>query len=385
MLQVFDPYYAPPVSIDKPSFSFNHRISVVSAEFIQNLRPENRKVQLSLESNGTIKAGGAPPSYNSVIHNSIKQISGMYLDGSNEPPESNRDRLLSEQPLQLPATTLDRVEEVHSPAGDSTLQLTDRLDDQSDIMSDDNQMASVGDAIINLDGDDHASTSYSGYVQSNFTHAPPSSVSPILPLSNGVELDLLSQENERYNSNSLPPSLGYVPHECAIGLQNMHQQHSTHFTTSTDDNLHSQPVCSPNLTLDDDLESDTLNLRDTDEYLPNGQSSPMNTTATHLQDNKSLELDLLIDCHDNSFSLEPLQLQNLPSAPSNGDLTSPSTSDNESMLFLDIVEETSDSQNTNYLEQHYQNGVDTPHTDGYLSNGSYCTEGAIQIHPVVSN
>ena len=384
---------------------------MVSAEFIQNLRPEDRKVQLTLESSSAeviTKAGGAPPPYNSVIHNSIKQISGIHLDGSNELPENNTDHLLLEQPIQLPATSLDHVEDTHSPAGDSTSQLTedqsfnyvrnevsqdDGLDGQSDIMSDDNQRASVGDAIINLDGDDHASsTSYSSYVQSNFTHAPLSNASPTLPLSDGVELDLFSLENEQYNSNSLPPSQSFVPHECIteshsdsqpIGLQNMHQQHNTHFTTSMDDNLHPQPICSPILTLDDDLESDTLNLRDTDGYLPNWQPSSMNTTATHLQDNESLELDLLIDCHDNSFSSEALQHTNLPSAPSNGDdITSPSTSDNESVLFL---KETSDSQNANYLEQQHQNGIDTPHTDGYLRNGSNCTEGTIQIHPVVSN
>ena len=409
IVQDFDPYYTPPINIDKPSFSCNHRMSVVSAEYIQTLNHENKMVHVAFENNSseaTTKAGGVPPPYNSIFHNSITQISGMHLDGSNELPVSNTDCLLHEQPIQLPATSLDHVEEIHSPAGDSTSQLTedqssnyvrnvpqdDGLDDQSEKMSDENQMTSVDDAIINLDGDDHASTSHSGYVQS---HALPSSVSPILPLSDGVELDLLSLENEEYNGNSLPPSLGYVPHKCVTeshsdpqptGLQNIHQHHSTHFTPTMDDNnLCPQPICSPILTLDDHLESDTLNLTDTDGYLPNGQPSPMNTTATHLQDNESLELDLVIDRHDNNFSLEPLQLQNLLSAPSNGDLTSPSTSDNKSVLFLDIVEETSDSQNANYLEQHYQNGVDTPHTDGYLSNGSYCTEGTIQIHPLVSN
>ena len=182
ILQVFDPHFAPSVSIAKPMFS-DRRISLVSAEIHTPL--ENCGVNVFM------KPGVSPASpHNDHAIHSFKQSNGEHMDACS------------------PYITLD----------DNQMKLSGPL-------------AAVRDEMIHLELEE--SSSMSDYRPSKFD--------TIHPISDDmVQLDLL--EDEEQSGDTSTQCQGYVI--ITIASQKNNQDQRFPFTSMAD-TLFPQPLCSP--------------------------------------------------------------------------------------------------------------------------------------------
>ena len=411
ILQVFDPNNAPPVSIDKPSYNFGHRISVISADCIQNLKHEDKTTYLPSESsdaaiteNYTMHVDGC-----SELSGSIASPTGqsVVLQGTSFDHQMH----MSDSTLQV--TMEDKV---YQSTTHNSLNAQNLQDDNYHNESDDNQVSFLT-ADDNLIREEPLSTS--DYLPSN------------VPLTSDGMIQLDVPVNEEYNEDSVTCSQSYITVlECdSGGLQNNYQDLpwlncSTDVSLSTrspvamidknttdldalnvdwslaDGNLPPTNSTSPKdlildvaiVRQDNYVEGNTIEPQ-VDEHVHAGQPPP--TTAQYdldldfkTEENSSLVEDIISEV--DYFKLDGYRTTEKfpPSSPTSlqEDDSLVLDLDEESVVCFDFTGDTSEGRNSSNhldLQQHHQNAVEEQNANGYLSE-SLCAEGNIHISEFMS-
>ena len=411
MLQKFDPNHVPLVCIEKPSFSFSHRMSVVSADLIQNLRLEDEAIQISLEESGLLKLAATDeledtvPPHSYAVHSSTMLNVHIHMDGSNDILESNADYIES---VGLPGTSpdnqMDSSDSKHQliledkmyqsithdslSAQTNTFKQGDTLDTavysdllQPDFTSDNKQVTVLGSLTegCNLDGQEPSSTS--DYQTSDLTQIPSFSNVPTTP-DDIIRLDLPANNNAEYNEDSLSQPQGYI---ITFTLQNNQQTQ----LTSMADTLCTQPHCSPTAMLDNFEDNmNDLGALDVDWSLVSGQLPPMSQINTHNDEN--LKIDITNECNREITELDVDGCDHTGQPPLSSvqddedDEHLALDSDKGSMVSVDLAGDISGPQN--YTEQlEIQERVRASNATGYFGGGSSYIEGNVQVYPISSD